>query len=381
MNPHAAPQTEPPAPAGAEPMQRPGRPVTIEWKGDPFSLGGLGAINLALNICTLGIYSFWGRTEIRKRVWSCVRINGEPLAYTGTGGEMFKGFLMVFGVVLLPLLAIQVGSIVVFGPKSVVHQIIQVASYVGFIYLLGVASWRARRYRLSRTAWRGIRGTMEGSSWKFGAKSFFSALLYPLTLGWMAPWRANMLQRELSNDTRLGNRPMKYVGTTQGLYGPFSALWFGSIGLYLLLIGGILAQTWVDTDGFKKPQGQVQMSPGAVLGILLLVFLVLFLFSIISGWYRSRLYNHFARSTTYEGARFSLDTTGGGLIALFISNYMMSAFTFGILRPVAEARAMKYFIDRLRLEGPVDLDAIAQNEAAQDRTGEGLATIFDVDVV
>ena len=375
MNGFAAPPAAP-----GEPV-RPGRPVSITWSGEPWSLVKLGFINLLLTLVTFGVYSFWGRTEIRKRVWSSVRIDGEPLAYTGTGGEMFKGFLLVFAVVLLPLLALQIGAIIVFGPRSPAQQIITFGSYIAFFYLLGVAAWRARRYRLSRTAWRGIRGTMEGSSWKFGAKSFFSALLYPLTLGWMAPWRANLLQRELSKDTRLGNRPMKYVGTTKGLYGPFATLWIGSILLYCVLIGGIMAQAWVDTDGFKKTQSQMPMSPARVLGLVLLVFLVLFLFSIISGWYRSRLYNHFARSTTFEGARFSLNTTGGGLIFLFLTNYLMTAFSFGILRPVAEARAMRYFIERLELTGPVDLEAIAQNEASQDRTGEGLATIFDVDVV
>ncbi|MCY4396908.1 MAG: DUF898 family protein, partial [Rhodospirillaceae bacterium] len=50
-------------------------------------------VNLALSILTLGIYRFWGRTRIRRYVWSQTSLLGEPLEYTGRGIELFLGFL------------------------------------------------------------------------------------------------------------------------------------------------------------------------------------------------------------------------------------------------------------------------------------------------
>jgi uncharacterized membrane protein YjgN (DUF898 family) len=67
------------------------------------------------------------------------------------------------------------------------------------------------------------------------------------------------------------------------------------------------------------------------------------------------------------------------LVWLFVSNQLLSLLTIGILKPVAEARSAKYVIDRLSTNGTLDIDAIAQNQAALDKSGEGLAEAFDVD--
>ena len=56
----------------------------------------LTLVNLLLNIVTLTIYRFWARTNVRKHIWACVHINGQPLEYTGKGIELFKGALIVF---------------------------------------------------------------------------------------------------------------------------------------------------------------------------------------------------------------------------------------------------------------------------------------------
>src|SRR5262245_1687148 len=83
-----------------------GQRITLSWK-HPTGLVALSFINLLLMIVTLGIYGFWARTEVRKRTWSAVRIEGEPLHYTGTGGELFLGFLIAFFLVFVPLMLSQ----------------------------------------------------------------------------------------------------------------------------------------------------------------------------------------------------------------------------------------------------------------------------------
>src|SRR6185295_10262910 len=75
----------------------------ISWVPPPGGFAGLSLLNGVLRILTLGVYHFWGKTEVRQRIWSAVRIDGEPLEYRGTGGELFRGFLIVFLLILLPL--------------------------------------------------------------------------------------------------------------------------------------------------------------------------------------------------------------------------------------------------------------------------------------
>src|SRR5437868_5951300 len=74
-------------------------------------------INAILNVITLGIYRFWARTNVRRHIWSCVHINGEPLEYTGTGTELFLGALIVFAVLGLPIIFAYTALTLWLGPR------------------------------------------------------------------------------------------------------------------------------------------------------------------------------------------------------------------------------------------------------------------------
>ena len=65
--------------SGAAASGRGPETLAITWAGNPWDLVGLSFKNFLLTVITLGIYSFWGKTEVRKRIWSSVRIQGEPL--------------------------------------------------------------------------------------------------------------------------------------------------------------------------------------------------------------------------------------------------------------------------------------------------------------
>src|SRR5438105_4994416 len=78
----------------------------VSWVHPSGGFLGLSLLNGVLRILTLGVYHFWGKTEVRQRIWSAVRIDGEPLDYRGTGAELFRGFLIVFCLLLLPMLAL-----------------------------------------------------------------------------------------------------------------------------------------------------------------------------------------------------------------------------------------------------------------------------------
>ena len=53
----------------------------------PSKFLGLSLKNGLLNIVTLTLWRFWGKTEVRRRVWSGVRLNDEAFEYTGRGSN------------------------------------------------------------------------------------------------------------------------------------------------------------------------------------------------------------------------------------------------------------------------------------------------------
>jgi len=355
------------------------RSLQLSWL-HPVGLIGLSIVNFLLRIVTLGIYHFWGKTEVRRRIWSAIRLDGEPLEYTGRGKELFFGFLIVFAVVLLPIMLGSFGMVIAFGPQSPALFVFQAVIYVAFIFLLGVGLYRAQRYRLSRTRWRGIRGAVVGNSWTYGWTYFWTTLLIPLTLGWISPWRSARLQKLITDDMRFGNRPFQFTGTAGPLYSRFFVLWFGAIligGAVTLGVVGITlseAQHAADSDEpFRKMTG---------LGTFLMVLLFLgayLLFAIVSAWYRAGMINHFAAHTYFEGASFQGDVSAGGLIWLAVTNFFIAVLSLGLLTPVAQARTTRYLVEHLAIDGTVPFAEIAQSVHEESALGEGLAQAFDVD--
>ncbi|MGE0007689.1 MAG: DUF898 family protein [Parvibaculaceae bacterium] len=59
-------------------------PISIKYIDKP-GLGRIALVNAALFVLTLTVYRFWAKTNVRRHIWSCVHINGEPLEYTGRG--------------------------------------------------------------------------------------------------------------------------------------------------------------------------------------------------------------------------------------------------------------------------------------------------------
>src|SRR5436190_12787249 len=58
----------------------------------------IAATNALLFICTLGIYRFWAAARQRRYLWSRTHFIDDQLEWTGTGKEMFLGFMIVIAV-------------------------------------------------------------------------------------------------------------------------------------------------------------------------------------------------------------------------------------------------------------------------------------------
>ena len=359
--------TEPqPAPAAL--------PVRLSWLY-PSGLVSLSFVNFFLRFITLGIYNFWGKTEVRKRIWSAVRLDNEPMAYTGTGKELFQGFLIVFAAILMPLMLTSVAA-EAFLPAVVAYGY-KIALSALLFYLTGVALYRAQRYRLSRTVWRGIRGSLDGSSWHYGwtyvwtlALPFAAALVVPaavaylLTGGdsvalsahapvvvgvtlvaglaaiWIVPWRSIKLQSILTHDMKFGDRPFTFTAPVRPLYARFAVLWAGCAvlagGLYVTLMNLSTSEDFAAMSDRTDPESTLRAVQFLVLlnTILGVAFLIYYL---LSAYYRAFQFNHFAAHTHFEGATFRGTATGPGLVRNAIGNFLiwLASLLIGLLALVA----------------------------------------------
>ena len=135
----------------------------LEFRPGP-GLTGLLLRNFLYGLLTLGFYRFWARTRLRRYLWGAVRLQDEPLEYTGTGRELFLGFIIVMAVFIPVAIFYSIVKLALVGDQTSV-TLLDVGYFSVLVLLVGVAQFRARRYRLSRTLWRGIRAGQGGSSW------------------------------------------------------------------------------------------------------------------------------------------------------------------------------------------------------------------------
>jgi uncharacterized membrane protein YjgN (DUF898 family) len=368
-----------------------GERVTIAYLPQP-GLLRIAIVNAILNLITLTIYRFWGRTRVRRHVWRCVHINGEPLEYTGTGGELFLGALIVFGVLGLPIGLVYLVLTIKLGPE---HPALVGVNFLVFLLvalLWGMAVYRARRYRLSRTLWRGIRSALAGSSISYSLLYFGAQILRAITLGWSTPAMDVNLQERMFGDMRFGTMPFHFRGPAGPLYGRYAVSWFVAIVVFVLALvligtaiyaffGTMLLEIFrtFDTTDQRPPS---QETIWKLIAIVYAGFAVLigawFLQSLVWAFYVAREMNVFAAYTTIDKARFKFNATAASLMWLWIGNLLLVIFTLGVGAPFAQQRLVRYLCGRLSVEGTVNIAAVMQSRESLGRTGEGLADAFDI---
>jgi len=365
--------------------------------------------NVLLSIVTLGVYRFWGRTNIRRYIWSNTRFMGDAFEYTGKGSELFAGFLIVFGIFFVTSTAIQI-LVVSFGPEHPVAAALNIVFPIFIGYFVFVAQYAAQRYRLTRTVWRGLRGGMTGSAWKYGFYAFGVTLLTGLTLTLARPWaRVRLIERRLSN-SYFGDAKVSVAYSSRPLYPSYIAgLVAFAIGTaivgyvtYLALIETQVFERFMDllkmggaglgddTGGFgdltgtsdkTSKQGSEEEAAKlifTVLGFYVAVFLVLmFLASICFAWFHAATARATAENATFQDLRFSSSATGLQIAWLVVSNVVLMLATLYLAYPIVIHRTIRFITRHCHVLGTLDVERLRQNTLPKSRTGEGLLEVFD----
>jgi len=286
--------------------------------------------NLFLTVITLGVYAAWARTARRKYIWSNTEISGQRLVYTGTGLELFKGYLKVLvfyvGFLAIPPLV----NLVVPGSKIP----LQILLFVALIVLIPFAVYWSRAYLLSRTKWRGIQFGLEPGASQF-AKAFLGGyVLVILTLGFYGPVWLNRLRTILLHNTRFGTERFSYDGTDG------EAFRIGLKGMLLSL---------------------------ATLGIYYF-------------WYAAELNRFIVSHTSFMGARGRSELTAGDMFVIVVGSILGTALTLGIAFPWIFVWSTQKVLGKITFEGTVDFALVAQRAGVGSATSDALADSLGVEL-
>ena len=315
--------------------------LDLGFHGKSGSLFGIMVGNLLLNILTLGIYHFWGLTRVRRFMWSNTSFNHDRFSYHGTGGELFRGFLKLMGLILLIAGALTLARI--YGGEAlglpdlgpVVGENL-IAYIISILFSLAMPALMvgAMRYRLSRTAWRGIRFSFRGTrgeALKIYYKGFFLTIL---TLGLYWPFFKVATERFWRENSYFGDRRIKFTGKGRDLFGS-----------YILAL------------------------------VLSVLTLGLYLF-----WFQARLKRYLWSHTGFARGTFRFTATGWQFFALKATNLLILVLTLGLGYPWVVVRNQNFLVRHLSLEGASGLDRVVQQAKNADSFGEAAIDAFDIPV-
>lgn len=289
-------------------------------------------INVLFNLLTLSTFRFWAKTRVRRYIWSHTSFLGEALEYSGTGLQMFAGFVIALAILLPIVLTPAYLELFRPGADSDMAQAIELGVYALLYFLYWVAIYRARRYRLSRTQWRGIRGAMTGSAAAYSALNLLYLLLTWLTLGLFSPY-ANV---------KLWNYQLRHS-------------WFGDRNFSFHGEGGTLLPT-----------------------LVVCVLLLIPTLGLSWAWYKAALFRYVAGQTRYQGLSFGFTARGGDLLLLVIPNFLLMLGTLGLAYPYVLLRRVRFLCRHLEVTGQLVPARIGASRGPLPAYGEGMADFFGV---
>ncbi len=316
-------------------------PERVAYEGRP-GLVGLLTKNFFLTLITIGIYRFWAATRLRRYLWSNIRIGGDGLEYTGTGRELFLGFLIALAI-LAPLSIVYIVAYRLSLGSPVLAGTIQGVYFLALFVFLQVALFRSRRYRLSRTTWRGIYAGQTGSTWHYLGLYLGYGLLTVVTLGLALPWMHVALARYKLDNTTFGNRTMQIEAKGSALF------WRWLVVIALLVIPLALA-ILPNLSALLHPIYIPQAHGNPALQVPHpLAFLFIFVAALAGGlaliWYRVEAFRYLASRVTLRQIRLSSTARGSsamgqallfglGMIGLVIGVALLFALFSAVAAPI-----------------------------------------------
>ena len=254
-----------------------------------------------LSILTLGIYRFWGKTNLRRYLWSAVEYAGDRFEYHGTAKELFIGFLIALAV-LLPIGVLnQLLQIYIFaeGGYEAVLGIYSLVFMLFILFLIHFAVYRMRRYQLTRTSWRSIRFGLEGAASKYAVRSILWSFFATITAGIAYPWMYAWQVRRIIKNARFGSAKFNCTISGGDVFKRYVMLY----GVNLVYLG-LLAYV-----GYLISQQQIPgLGAGLALGGMILVAMIVYLI------FRLSVLKAVINRTTIDGHEIKVAFNSGKLV-------------------------------------------------------------------
>lgn len=348
----------------------------FEFHGTWQEYAPIAFTNLLLTIVTLGIYRFWATARTRRYLWSRTRFIDDRFEWAGTGMELFKGAVMVFLLIGLPLIGFNflIQRLVLNG-DALTAGVLGLAFFLLVYWLVGVARFRALRYRLARTYWRGIRGGSDDPGMGYGVSYMWKNFVGTIALGLLIPWSMVSLWNERWRAMSFGPYKFEANGRVEGLMGRFLLCYAAP---FLAIIAAVIVVVPIAmAAGANRGPG----SAGAVLAGIGAVFGFYFIFGLVVLAFYAKFFRQMVEATRLHTLTFGFTASTKDWLKLFLGDAALVVLTLGIGSIFLSYRHWSFGVRHLYGYGYVEVDHLTQSTTKELREGEGLLDAFDMGAI
>jgi uncharacterized membrane protein YjgN (DUF898 family) len=306
----------------------------LEFFGKGSDYFAIMIVNWLLTLFTFGLYYPWARAKRLSYVYSQTSLNDDRFHFSGTGKEMFRGFIKV----ILFYMAIMVLFFIVL-TVSESQPLAVLVLYLALFAMIPFAIHGSLRYRMSRTSYRGIRFGYRGVR-KVFVQNFLKWIFFTIiSFGIYGAWLQVNIRRYTHENMRYGDVELSNDAS-------------GSDYFFLMLRGYFLTAITLGIYAFRW-QSKI------------------FAFYI----------DHLKMNKGQQQITFRSTATGGGFFGLLFVNLLITVFTLGFGTAWADMRTQKFIFDNIKMEGDVNIDEIHQTEEEYtDAFGEDAVDFFEIDM-
>jgi len=317
------------ATGAAAPVETPAQKYALRFHGSGTSFFLIFLKNVLFTLLTFGLYLAWAKTERRKYVWQNVEFYGQHFRYTGTGAELFKGYLVVAFAYLIFFGSSYLAGLV----SALLKTAVEIALVLAVFLAIPSVIYRAHGYLYSRTNWRGIRFGLEPQNGEYTRAFFLGYLFTILSFGLYLPIMTNRLYRVMMNNARFGTLEFSYTGKDREVWR------MGVTAFFLCIV----------TLGFYYP------------------------------WYLAKLTKYRGRHTHIgPSARLVYEISGSDFFWIFWLRVLGTTLTLGIAFPWITMYSLRYMVRRVHVEGSIDFENIEQREGGAGAAADGFADALDI---
>jgi uncharacterized membrane protein YjgN (DUF898 family) len=396
--------------------------TAFSFEGSWREFAPIALSNLLLTFVTLGFYRFWATARERRYLWSKTRFIDDRFEWTGTGLELFFGFLIALVLFAMPFLVL---NLILQGLILQSYQQIALSLggllYFFLIYLSGVAIFRGLRYRLSRTYWHGIHGGTDTGGWAYGWSWIWKSIVAYLCLALLFPWSMTSLWKQRWESMSFGPHAFRSNPEWSKLMGKYILAYLAPIGLVILL--AVLAVPAMLAAGAAAGPDPSPVAMGVIGVVFILAFYIIwplialifyaaYVREIVGTMELSTLEFEFTARTKdwvklflgnvglwlIAGAAAAVPIAAFGLVAKFgtlqpgqslLANnplafaaiFVLLAIPFAIVGPFVRYRGWSFYVRHMEAGGEINLAALTQSPTRELKQGEGLLDAFDMGAI